>query len=38
LASSSPTKPKSGARSSGPSTSRRTEANPLSIFHNAPLN
>src|SRR5262249_20341142 len=24
----------SGARSSGPSTSRRTEADPLSIFHN----
>src|SRR6516225_7409527 len=37
LASSSPTKPKSGARSSGPSTSRRTEADPLSIFHNLPI-
>ena len=34
-ASSSPTKPKSGARSSGLLTSRRTEADPLSIFHNS---
>ena len=32
-ASSSPTKPRSGAMSSGPSTSRRSEADPLSIFH-----
>src|SRR6516225_73126 len=32
-ASSSPTKRRSGATSSGPSTSRRSEADPLSIFH-----
>src|SRR6516164_11309248 len=35
LASSSPTKPRNGPRLSGPSTSRRTEADPLSIFHKA---
>jgi Tripartite tricarboxylate transporter family receptor len=34
-ASSSPKKPRSGATSSGPSTSRRTEPDPLSIFHKA---
>src|SRR5262245_57427032 len=34
-ASSSPTKRRSGATSSGPSTSRRSEADPLSIFHKA---
>jgi hypothetical protein len=29
------TKPRNGPRSPGPSTSRRTEADPLSIFHKA---